>query len=396
MKVLVNLTNLFNDQNIDGIGQYALNLLQGIQDIGEISSFHLIVTEGNCHFIHSMVPEAKMTIVPFSKYERLIKWKKNSLRFLYLDQLKVPKTIKKHKENILFHPYPALSIKVSSVFPTVVTLHDLLFHNFPAEVSPLKKIWCTQTHNSIIHKTSHLIVPSRFVKNDVMKHYQEVDEKKITVIPNPVRVNREATTPFPVNEPFILSVNSLRLHKNLKTLIEAYAKIEDQIPHRLVLTGFAEKIGESSITNCIRENNVKKILLTGYIASPERNFLYKNASLFVSPSLHEGFGMTPIEAALFEAPVLTTRETSIPEATLDLLNYYQPADDPNRLAEKMLSLLKYPPPAEKLKEIKEKYSQSYNYKKIARQYCNFFQNAFSQIKNSSDFAKDSPRRKQRT
>ncbi|HQN23066.1 MAG TPA: glycosyltransferase [Thermotogota bacterium] len=58
-----------------------------------------------------------------------------------------------------------------------------------------------------------------------------------------------------------------------------------------------------------------KVFITGYLSDTQRNTLYQNAALFVSPSLCEGFGITPIEAALFGVPVITTRETSIPEAT---------------------------------------------------------------------------------
>lgn len=59
---------------------------------------------------------------------------------------------------------------------------------------------------------------------------------------------------------------------------------------------------------------------------------YQFADLFIHPSLLEGFGYPPIEAAIHKTPVLTTKETALYESTMGILNYYEPATDSQALA----------------------------------------------------------------
>lgn len=88
---------------------------------------------------------------------------------------------------------------------------------------------------------------------------------------------------------------------------------------------------------------------------------YQFADLFIHPSLLEGFGYPPIEAAIHRTPVLTTKETALYESTMGLLNYYEPATDPQALAHKIRELLANPPSAEKLARISEKLRRQYDY-----------------------------------
>jgi len=72
------------------------------------------------------------------------------------------------------------------------------------------------------------------------------------------------------------------------------------------------------------------IIITGFVTNEERDLLYKNAAVFLFPSIFEGFGMPPIEAMQLGVPVLTTKCSSIPEVTEGKANY---VEDPFAVAQ---------------------------------------------------------------
>lgn len=88
--------------------------------------------------------------------------------------------------------------------------------------------------------------------------------------------------------------------------------------------------------------------------------MYRNASLFITTSLKEGFGYTPIEVAMCGCPVISTKCEALGDTTRDLLYYYNPPTDETDLSEQILNVLQNPPSQEHLKSISEEYKQIYN------------------------------------
>ena len=86
--------------------------------------------------------------------------------------------------------------------------------------------------------------------------------------------------------------------------------------------------------------------------------------------MQEGFGRTPVEAALCEVPVISTKETSLPEATMNMVYYYEPPTDENALASRILDVLQNKPTKVQLKKIANKLEVEYNEKKIIEKYIN--------------------------
>jgi glycosyltransferase involved in cell wall biosynthesis len=113
---------------------------------------------------------------------------------------------------------------------------------------------------------------------------------------------------------YILYVGNNYPHKNLERLKLA-----------------CEKIREDGL-------NYSLILITGFVGEKELDDLYKNASLFVFPSLYEGFGLPPLEAMKRGIPVVASNMTCMPEILGDAAFYFNPlnVDD---MAEKIKKAL---------------------------------------------------------
>ncbi len=372
MKIAVNLTYLTDGKQPVGIDQFALNLFKGMQAIGKLDNFHLFVAESFYEKGVCLFPEAEiLPIAAMDDFYNLNKYHR-FLKSLYIDRYLVPYFLKKARYNLLYHPFNGVNDYISNEVPTLITIHDLFFKNYPEEINNLNLKYMKYRYKDLIYKTNHIVVPSQFVKQDIMKYYPDAELDRITVINNPVSVTCEKTSEFAVIKPYLLCVNSISNHKNLITLLKAFQLIQDKVEHYLVLTG-AQGDTHINLEQYAAKNHIKKLIMTDYVTDEHRNYLYQNADLFISPSLHEGFGMTPVEAALFEIPVLTTRETSIPEVTRNMVNYYEPAEDSCALAAQIMNLLDNKPPKSELELIKKAMAQEYDPERIAALYFDLFE-----------------------
>ncbi|WP_274379720.1 glycosyltransferase family 1 protein [Campylobacter fetus] len=103
-----------------------------------------------------------------------------------------------------------------------------------------------------------------------------------------------------LNNPFILFVGSIEPRKNLTTLIQAYNELNlNNID--LVIVG-AKGWENSEIHSLIKDNEHIKFL--GFTPDDDLATLYSSATIFVYPSIYEGFGIPPLEAMACGAPIL--------------------------------------------------------------------------------------------
>lgn len=210
-----------------------------------------------------------------------------------------------------------------SAVPCVVTIHDLIF-KYDQEQYPFwdRKIY-EQKINYAIRNTERIIAVSRETKNELIKLCQAPAEKITVVHPSidPAfyeSVNEVTKTDlkrkYNLPEKFILNVSSFFPRKNHKKLIEAYEKIYEKIEEDLVLVGSSGTLREVVKAMIQQKKSRKRIHIIENIANEELPALYQMASLFVYPSLYEGFGLPVLEALASRIPAITTPGGSMEEA----------------------------------------------------------------------------------
>ena len=171
-------------------------------------------------------------------------------------------------------------------------------------------------------KAVKIIVPSRFVKEDILTHYR-VEPEKITVIYEgyflgqehlPAQIDR-----FNIQKPFLLYVGAAYPHKNLESLIRVFKKLNRSKEFQLALVGstdyFYDRLKKTSA-------DVPGIIFTGYVSEGELSALYKRAAAFVFPSLYEGFGLPLLEAMACGLPIVSFNTGGIPELVEHKVNGY--------------------------------------------------------------------------
>lgn len=138
-----------------------------------------------------------------------------------------------------------------------------------------------------------------------------------------VAVQRSVRNRYSLPGEFLLYIGTIEPRKNIERLIEAFEQAE--ISADLVLAG---KLGwrADQIMEKIRKSpKGRQIHYLGYVSEEDKPALLKLARAFVWPSLYEGFGLPPLEAAAVGTPVLVSSVTSLPEVLADsalLVNPY--------------------------------------------------------------------------
>ena len=104
------------------------------------------------------------------------------------------------------------------------------------------------------------------------------------------------------SKPFFIYIGNFYPHKNVETLIRAFAKVDTK--YNVVLIG-PQDFFSGRVEQSIKEKGLTDRVSFFYNATlADLVFFYKNAVALVQPSLSEGFGLTPIEAMHFGCPVV--------------------------------------------------------------------------------------------
>lgn len=261
-------------------------------------------------------------------------------------------------------PHKVYNVKTSYVG----TCHDLM---------TISEIDNEISYKSMFEHAELIVTISNFVKNQVIEKYN-ISSQKITVIPNSIYISNTRATieeiPSLKTKKFLLDCNAYAERKNTLVMIKAFEHIADKISEDLVLCGGYQI--NNYFDKCkqyIKEHNLTdRVHIFLGIDEKQKNWLFQNCSIFITPSENEGFGRTPIEAALFLKPVISSRATSLEEATCGMVHYIENPRNDEELANAIITLLNNPDTIEKLKKIKDVFTQKYCASEIVQKYMDAF------------------------
>lgn len=132
------------------------------------------------------------------------------------------------------------------------------------------------------------------------------------------------------DEPYALTLSTLEPRKNIAHVIRCYARLvaERQIGDlRLVMVGTRGWKTESILTELDKLGALsERVIITGFVADEDLAPIYSHASMFIYPSLLEGFGLPPLEAMQCGVPVITSNTSSLPEVVGDAGIMVSPTD----------------------------------------------------------------------
>jgi glycosyltransferase involved in cell wall biosynthesis len=181
------------------------------------------------------------------------------------------------------------------------------------------------------------------------------------------------------SEKYILCLSALARHKNIETLIKAYAALDGMLQdqYKLVIAGNKTSPYSDELTALVRQLNLnRKVIFTGKISHENVPPLYHKADLFVLPSYLETFGIPLIEAMASGVPVIASNSSAIPEVVGDAGLLFNP-NDPDDLREKMEYMLSDPELRERLIEKGLERAKKFSWEKCAKETLAVFKEAYN-------------------
>jgi glycosyltransferase involved in cell wall biosynthesis len=240
----------------------------------------------------------------------------------------------------------------------ICSIHDVAHLASVLPISRAYRVAAWLYYRHAARRSRHIITGSEFSKREIIERIG-VDPGCVTVIPDGVdmrlfypRSHSEIASVLSargIQSPFILLLGSVRPHKNIGRVLQAYAKLKagSDLPHQLVVVGKREGFRINQDLPGLADEIERQVVFTGFLREDETVALYSGADLFLFASLYEGFGLPPLEAMACGAPVAVSRAASLPEVVGNAGAYFDPysVDD---IANTVLTLLKDPAKRESL------------------------------------------------
>lgn len=304
-----------------GIGRYIRNLVWALQKLNHDFKFKLFGP-----------PEAK-NLIQDSKICSLIDSKEKV--YSISEQIILP--LKYYKKRLSLLHIPHYNVPIFYHGKVLSTVHDLT--HLKVKLNPIKKFYASKMIKIAVNRSEKVITVSNYIKASIIDAF-DVDIGKISVIHEGVGEKfKPRDGPREFNFEYILYVGLVKEHKNILKLIRAF----NGIPYsglKLVLIG---KEDQSYLDKIKKEIDLLKlndrVILLSEISEDELLRYYRNASVFVQPSLEEGFGLTILESLASGVPVAASKSASIPEVLGDCGEYFNPENETD-IKEKILYLLK--------------------------------------------------------
>ena len=301
-----------------GIGRYTYNLIDALARVAPDERFVV--------FHNPALRNTRYDIAALARHPNIELRQVGIATFSLAEQYRLPFAIRRSQFAIFHSPY---YIKPYwTPVRSIVTIFDLI----PLRAPDHSLGWRTRflfrwTASLAARTTARIIVPSAETKEDLIS-ILGVPRDKIDTIPLAADAHFAPQTEsektrvqekYDLPRGYVLSVGINKPHKNQNALIEAWARVETDAA--LVIAGAWDTRYASAIG---RPASVVKFIPN--VDDCDLPALYSGASVFVFPSLYEGFGLPPLEAMACGAPVICSNAASLPEVVGDAALLVNPRD----------------------------------------------------------------------
>ena len=301
-----------------GLGFYALHLIAALDELGE--SLSVFTSRPD------LVTARRASVVPITSAVRPERGAGGHLRRLLWTQTGLRRLVRRERPQLLLNMMPEGLVRPP--VPQVTIVHDLLPLLYPGEY-PRQQHYFRHFVPAVLRNSRAVIVISESTRRDLLRFYPRVAPEAVHVVLSGYDARR-FPTPSPRGAggpPYALYVGNVMPHKNLHRLVEAFAVAAREGPGRLVIRGGGRAVHVRALRARIASLGLEpRVEWETYASGDQLAHLYEHASMLLLPSLHEGFGLTALEAMACGTPVITSNTSSLPEVVGDAALLIDPLD----------------------------------------------------------------------
>jgi glycosyltransferase involved in cell wall biosynthesis len=220
----------------------------------------------------------------------------------------------------------------------VVTIHDIVHLLYPEFLpSPLAFFYAQRMIRRSLSRGDRIIADSQNTKTDLMEYF-DVDGRKIRVVYPGVEDSFRNTVPpadiesvrkeFGIDRPYVLFVGNPKPHKNLDNVVQAFARAIQIQPFDADLVCVGDRgAAEFKVLQRAEQLGIgDRIKLLGHVSDEVLPAIYQGATLFLFPTLYEGFGLPVVEAMASGVAVITSNNSALKEVAEGYGHLVNPLD----------------------------------------------------------------------
>lgn len=371
MKIAIN--GFFLTRPFTGFGNYTIGLLSGLAKIDRSNSYVVFVPD-------------RVRFKPASKRIKIVvlpekRWLGASLGKFFWEQRQMPKAAQAAEADLLHHLYPATA-RFTRI-PQIVSIHDATPWHFPEHNYSAKVRWYREFTRKTSKRAARVVTVSNFARADISEVFG-ISREKITVIYNGIdpifRKKVSGVTAanvlakYHIKKPYIFYLGGYEIHKNVRRMFFGYARIVSEVDENLVLAGGVFSKTRPAVyrdwyelTKLIENYKLQnRVQLVGPVETENLPSLYQSASLFISPSLAEGFNIPVVEAFASRVPVVCSNTAGTKEIAQEAAYLFDPSNQVS-IEKAILKALNDSELRRKLVEAGWQRQQQFSWEKAARE-----------------------------
>jgi glycosyltransferase involved in cell wall biosynthesis len=325
---------------LTGVGHYTFELARALALLAPSDQFELVAPGP---FPGSIIEDIRLNC---PDNLRAVNAEANSIRRRRWWAVGLPLYLRKASLD-LFHG-TNYEVPLWSKRRSVLTIHDLsiLLHADTHRADLARR--ARRRLPVMARSASRIITATECVRREICEHLH-LKAERVTVTPYAPRSGFQAMPAaqasqtkqrLGIEDEFILFVGTVEPRKNLLTLVRAFEQILRQTARRpqLVVVG-AEGWLMDELFAFIKESSISdRLRLTGYLGDDDLRALYSSCTVFVYPSIYEGFGLPPLEAMACGAPVIAGNIATFQETLGSAAELVEP-NDVEALARSIVEIL---------------------------------------------------------